>query len=135
MKILTEDIYHGLSDTATTDITTTDAVALRIEQKQFFNDIGYLCSFVSDVQLLYFRDFIFCRNVHIICHFIKRKRVENAHDGAIVLLHDLYETSVDGALLAMERLQSEGYAFVTIEEMAMLKNVQLDKTKNYYSIK
>lgn len=61
--------------------------------------------------------------------------VENAHDGAIVLLHDLYETSVDGALLAMERLQSEGYAFVTIEEMAMLKNVQLDKTKNYFSIK
>ncbi len=61
--------------------------------------------------------------------------VENAHDGAIILLHDLYETSVDGALLAMERLQSEGYAFVTIEEMAMLKNVQLDKTKNYFSIK
>ena len=48
--------------------------------------------------------------------------VENAHDGAIVLLHDLYETSVDGALLAMEKLQNEGYAFVTVEEMANLKN-------------
>ena len=61
--------------------------------------------------------------------------VENAHDGAIVLLHDLYETSVDGALLAMEKLQNEGYAFVTIEEMATLKNIKLDKTKSYFSIK
>ena len=43
--------------------------------------------------------------------------VSNAHDGSIVLLHDLYETSVDGALLAMERLEKEGYAFVTIDEM------------------
>lgn len=60
--------------------------------------------------------------------------VENAHDGAIVLLHDLYETSIDGALLAMERLEKEGYAFVTVEEMAIIKNIQLDKNKNYYQI-
>lgn len=60
--------------------------------------------------------------------------VNNAHDGAIVLLHDLYETSVDGALLAMERLEKEGYAFVTIEELALLKNIKLDKTKSYYQL-
>lgn len=60
--------------------------------------------------------------------------VDNAHDGAIVLLHDLYETSVDGALLAMERLEKEGYAFVTIEELALLKNIKLDKTKSYYQL-
>ena len=61
--------------------------------------------------------------------------VSNAHDGAIVLLHDLYETSVDGALLAMERLEKEGYAFVTIDEMIKIKNIQLDINKNYYQIK
>ena len=61
--------------------------------------------------------------------------IDNAHDGGIILLHDLYETSVDGALLAMEKLQKEGYAFVTIEEMATLKNVHLDKSKSYFSIK
>jgi len=33
--------------------------------------------------------------------------IKNAHDGAIVLLHDIYETSIDGALLAMEKLQKE----------------------------
>ena len=58
--------------------------------------------------------------------------IDNAHDGAIVLLHDLYETSVDGALLAMEELEKEGYAFVTIEEMVTLKGINLDKTKNYF---
>lgn len=58
--------------------------------------------------------------------------IDNAHDGGIVLLHDLYETSVDGALLAMEELSKEGYAFVTIEEMAKLKNINLDKRKSYY---
>jgi len=59
--------------------------------------------------------------------------IKNAHDGAIVLLHDIYETSIDGALLAMEKLQKEGYAFVTIEEMVKLKNINLDKTKSYFS--
>ena len=58
--------------------------------------------------------------------------VSNAHDGSIVLLHDLYETSVDGALLAMERLEKEGYAFVTIDEMIKIKDIQLDINKNYY---
>ena len=61
--------------------------------------------------------------------------ISNAHDGAIVLLHDLYETSVDGALLAMERLEKEGYAFVTIDEMIKIKDIQLDINKNYYQIK
>lgn len=59
--------------------------------------------------------------------------VSHAHDGAIVLLHDLYESSVDGALDAMSVLKDEGYAFVTIEEMALIKNIELDYTSNYYN--
>lgn len=59
--------------------------------------------------------------------------VEHAHDGAIVLLHDIYNSSVEGALLAMERLQKEGYAFVTIEEMTTLKNIDLAIDKSYYN--
>ena len=61
--------------------------------------------------------------------------VKYAHDGAIVLLHDLYDTSIEGALLAMEQLIKEDYAFVTIEEMIKLKNINLDKEKSYFSIK
>lgn len=59
--------------------------------------------------------------------------VKHAHDGAIVLLHDIYNASVEGALLAMERLQKEGYAFVTIEEMAIIKNIDLSVDKSYYN--
>lgn len=62
---------------------------------------------------------------------IANEIVENAHDGAIVLLHDIYDSSVEGALLAMKRLQEENYAFVTILEMAQLKNIKLDYTTSY----
>ena len=51
------------------------------------------------------------------------------------LLHDLYETSIDGALLAMEELSKNGYAFVTIEEMATLKGITLNTASNYFNIK
>lgn len=61
--------------------------------------------------------------------------IKNAHDGAIVLLHDIYKSSVEGALLAMEELSKEGYAFVTIDEMAQLKNLKLDKKTSYFNFK
>ena len=66
---------------------------------------------------------------------IKDEILKYAEDGAIVLLHDLYETSVDGALLAMDELIVQGYAFVTIDEMAKLKGVKLNGNKIYRYIK
>lgn len=64
---------------------------------------------------------------------IKDKILEDAHDGAIVLLHDIYKESVEGALLAMEELEKENYAFVTIEEMVQLRGVNLDFDTTYYN--
>ena len=63
---------------------------------------------------------------------IKDNIVSHAHDGAIILLHDIYMTSVEGALLAMEELKDE-YAFVTIDEMIELKGITLDKNKSYFN--
>lgn len=60
--------------------------------------------------------------------------LDNAHDGAIVLMHDLYGSTVDGALMAMDKLQHEGYAFVTVSELAYLKCVTLKPGKVYFSI-
>lgn len=71
------------------------------------------------------------KNANKICDTI----VTKAYDGAIILLHDIYETSIDGALMAMEKLSKEGYAFVTISEMATLKNIKLDSSKAYYNFK
>ena len=58
--------------------------------------------------------------------------VNNVHDGAIILLHDIYDPSIDGTLKAMEILEQQGYGFVTIDEMAQLKNVELDKDISYH---
>ena len=63
---------------------------------------------------------------------IKEHILSHAHDGAIILLHDIYSSSVEGALLAMEELQDE-YAFVTIDEMIELKGINLDKQKSYFN--
>ena len=65
-------------------------------------------------------------------NLIKDKILESAHDGAIVLLHDIYTESVEGALMAMRELERDGYAFVTIEEMVKLKGVTLDYDTTYY---
>ena len=63
---------------------------------------------------------------------IKKEIVKHAGDGDIVLLHDIYKESVYGALLAMKELKEKGYSFVTITEMAELKNVVLGYDKTYY---
>ncbi len=66
---------------------------------------------------------------------IANEIIEHAHDGAIVLVHDIYKSSVEGALLAMEELEKEGYAFVTITEMAELRGIDLDYQTSYFSMK
>ena len=43
--------------------------------------------------------------------------MNNAKDGAIILLHDLHGTSVDGAIKAMKKLKAQGYEFVTVTEL------------------
>ena len=38
-------------------------------------------------------------------------------DGSIVLMHDIYSTTVDAAIQMMDRLIADGYTFVTIPEL------------------
>ena len=66
---------------------------------------------------------------------IANEIITNAHDGAIVLLHDIYKSSVEGALQAMAQLKEEGYVFVTILEMAELKGITLDYETSYFYFK
>lgn len=63
---------------------------------------------------------------------VKNNIISQAEDGDIVLLHDIYLSSVEGALLAMEELYKQGFAFVTIDEMAKLKGIEWKQGKNYY---
>lgn len=42
---------------------------------------------------------------------------EHVEDGSIILLHDVYETSVDAALTIVDDLRRKGYEFVTVDEL------------------
>ena len=48
--------------------------------------------------------------------------IARAKDGDIILLHDLYETSVDAALIAAEALIAQGFTFVTVDELLEINN-------------
>lgn len=55
--------------------------------------------------------------------------IVNAGDGSVVLMHDLYPTSVKGVLSAIDELQSrtdKTYAFVTVSELAAVKGITLE---------
>ena len=43
--------------------------------------------------------------------------VSHVEDGSIILLHDVYDTSVDAALEIIDILSKEGYRFVTVDEL------------------
>ncbi len=119
-----------MTNEAIKDVTNSETLYLRPPYGNINSNIKELSNMYTILWNLDTEDWKY-KDANRISNYI----VNNAHDGAIVLLHDLYETSIDGALLAMERLEKEGYAFVTIEEMALLKNINLDKEKSYFQIK
>lgn len=51
--------------------------------------------------------------------------VDSVQDGDIVLLHDLSDSSVDAALAIIDRLKAEGFAFVTVSELAKLRDADI----------
>ena len=54
---------------------------------------------------------------------VARRIIQNAQNGDIVLLHDPYPTSVKAALSAIDALSSQGYQFVTVEELFRVMDV------------
>ena len=46
-------------------------------------------------------------------------------DGAVILMHDIYDTTVDAVGPTIDWLKEQGYEFVTIEEMASLRGGEL----------
>lgn len=68
---------------------------------------------------------------HDDAEIVRQRIIDNAADGVIVLEHDLYEATVDGVLAAIDELQQQGYAFVTVSELAQIKGVTLEPGKVY----
>lgn len=61
--------------------------------------------------------------------------MEVVQPGDIVLLHDIYPTSVEAALQVIDKLESQGYQFVTVEELLQLKGIVPEKGKLIRSAK
>lgn len=69
-----------------------------------------------------------CKNAQTVANRI----VENAYDGAVVLSHDIYSTTVDGVVMAIDRLMEEGYEFVTVNELFRRRGVEMKSGTVYY---
>lgn len=48
---------------------------------------------------------------------VVRHVIKNADDGDIILLHDVYPTSVEAAFEIIDELKAKGYEFVTIDQL------------------
>lgn len=59
------------------------------------------------------------------------KVTTKAFDGAIVLMHDIYETTVEAVGTIIDRLRADGYEFVTVTEMAKMRGIKLEKGWTY----
>lgn len=56
-------------------------------------------------------------------------------DGAIVLMHDVYESTVEAAVAMMDRLTQEGYIMVTVPELLRARSGGAQPGVMYYSDK
>ena len=61
--------------------------------------------------------------------------MSQVHDGAIILMHDIYPTSVEAVPRLIETLRQNGYEFVTIPELAEMRGVSLQNGTAYYNFR
>ena len=57
--------------------------------------------------------------------------VSRAYDGAIILMHDIYDSTVDAVPRIIDQLRNEGFEFVTVSELAELKGEELKNGETY----
>ena len=61
--------------------------------------------------------------------------LSQVQDGDIILLHDIYPSSVDTALRVVDALLDEGYYFVTVDELFAARGVTPENGKVYRSLR
>lgn len=57
--------------------------------------------------------------------------MNNVKDGSIILMHDIFSTSVDAAEILIPQLIEEGYQLVTVHELASLHQTELSTGVTY----
>jgi len=49
----------------------------------------------------------------------------------VILLHDMTDSSVEAALSIVDRLQAQGFRFVTVTQLARLKGITVEPGREY----
>ena len=62
---------------------------------------------------------------------VYQRIMEKAHDGGVILLHDLYPTSIAAGLRAIDSLREQGYEFVTVSELFRRRGIYLENGAVY----
>ena len=57
--------------------------------------------------------------------------VGNVRDGDVILLHDMYDSSIEAAFIIIDTLRAQGFRFVTVSELARAKGVAVLPGKRY----
>ncbi len=52
---------------------------------------------------------------------VARRVIKSTKPGDVILLHDIFKTSVEAALIIVDELQNKGYEFVTIDKIDSAK--------------
>ncbi len=67
--------------------------------------------------------------------YIVNHIMEHVSDGDIILMHDIYDTTIEAVAEVLPKLYAEGYQVVTISELANLKGISLEEHSLYRSLK
>ncbi|MEG0765751.1 MAG: polysaccharide deacetylase family protein [Pseudoflavonifractor sp.] len=62
---------------------------------------------------------------------VVRDVLKTAKSGDIILMHDIFDSSVDAALEIIDALHKQGYLFVTIDELFAQQQIDLEPGKVY----
>lgn len=66
---------------------------------------------------------------------VKQRVVGATFDGAVVLMHDIYDSTVDATGRIIDELRAQGYEFVTLTELAEARGVKLEAGVSYGSFR
>lgn len=62
------------------------------------------------------------------------KTLKEVDDGDIILMHEIYKTTLDAVEPIIIKLKEKGYNFVTVTELYKIKGVPLENCKIYYGM-
>lgn len=68
-------------------------------------------------------------------NMVHKAAVSAAFDGAVILMHDIYPTTVDAVPGIIDDLRAEGYEFLTVSELAAMRQVKLEAGNIYGSFR